>query len=217
MLELTEPEGAPGALAEAMVGYLDGDPRAYARLHRLLAPRLGRLLRRLTRDGDVAEDLAQVTLLKGHLARERFFFSGAPEDRAVLAWYFSIARNTGLDYLRQRSRQARGGGFEGHEGGAERAWEEIADPESGIEAVVIAREEEASIIARVQAALAALPAGQREVVELHKLQGMSMAEVAERLAIREGAVRVRAHRAYKALAAWLTPVASFMGLIGGGS
>jgi RNA polymerase sigma factor (sigma-70 family) len=81
----------------------------------------------------------------------------------------------------------------------------------------MARNFDPEMAARVQAALAALPAGQREVVELHKLQGMSMAEVAERLAIREGAVRVRAHRAYKALAAWLTPVASFMGLIGGGS
>jgi RNA polymerase sigma-70 factor (ECF subfamily) len=57
----------------------------------------------------------------------------------------------------------------------------------------------------VRDAIARLPAGQREVVELHKLRGMSMAEVAERLRLREGAVRVRAHRAYKALARLLAP------------
>ena len=55
-------------------------------------------------------------------------------------------------------------------------------------------------IERVRVAIAQLPSGQREVVELHKLQGMSMAQVSQRLQIREGAARVRAHRGYKALA-----------------
>ena len=59
--------------------------------------------------------------------------------------------------------------------------------------------------ARAFAALAQLPAGQREIVELHKFQGLSMSEIATRLKIREGAVRVRAHRAYKALARWHAP------------
>ena len=61
------------------------------------------------------------------------------------------------------------------------------------------------IAKRVHAALAGLPAAQREIVEMHKLAGLSMAEIATRLQIREGAVRVRAHRAYKALARALGP------------
>jgi RNA polymerase sigma-70 factor (ECF subfamily) len=36
---------------------------------------------------------------------------------------------------------------------------------------------------------------------------MTMAEIAERLQVREGAVRVRAHRAYRALARLLQPKA----------
>ena len=53
---------------------------------------------------------------------------------------------------------------------------------------------------RVRAAIEQLPPGQREVLTMHKLQGMTMAQVAEALQIREGAVRVRAHRGYKNLA-----------------
>jgi DNA-directed RNA polymerase specialized sigma24 family protein len=45
---------------------------------------------------------------------------------------------------------------------------------------------------------------------------MSMAQVAERLQLREGAVRVRAHRAYKALARLMsrTPIDAFVVLVG---
>ena len=47
-----------------------------------------------------------------------------------------------------------------------------------------------------------------------------MADIAQRLAVREGAVRVRAHRAYKALARLLEPkslagIAFLLGLQGG--
>ncbi|MCA9563336.1 MAG: RNA polymerase sigma factor, partial [Myxococcales bacterium] len=41
--------------------------------------------------------------------------------------------------------------------------------------------------------------GQREVIVLHKLQGMSMEDVAEKLGIGLSATKVRAHRGYKQL------------------
>ena len=40
---------------------------------------------------------------------------------------------------------------------------------------------------------------------MHKLSGMPMAEISDRLGVRPGALRVRAHRAYKALARMLSP------------
>ena len=76
----------------------------------------------------------------------------------------------------------------------------VIDQAADIEASIAKEEHAREIIDRVRGAVAQLPEGQRAVVEMHKLQGMSMAEVADRLAIQEGAVRVRAHRAYKALA-----------------
>jgi RNA polymerase sigma-70 factor (ECF subfamily) len=69
----------------------------------------------------------------------------------------------------------------------------------------VAAQREQQIVDDVRAAIAQLPATQREVVEMHKLRGMSMADIATRLQVREGAVRVRAHRAYKALARLLEP------------
>lgn len=38
---------------------------------------------------------------------------------------------------------------------------------------------------------------------MHKLDGMTMAEISEQLGVREGTLRVRAHRGYKALAGML--------------
>jgi RNA polymerase sigma-70 factor (ECF subfamily) len=35
---------------------------------------------------------------------------------------------------------------------------------------------------------------------MHKLEGKTMAEISEELGVREGTLRVRAHRGYKALA-----------------
>ena len=51
----------------------------------------------------------------------------------------------------------------------------------------------------VQAAIDALPEGQRAVVHLHYFEGLTFAEVATAIGITEGAAKVRAHRAYERL------------------
>lgn len=185
-----------------MERYIDGDPQAFSRLHGRLQPRLRAFLIKLVRDEAAVDDLVQLTLLKAHLARERFELQGGDPDGAVQGWYFAICRNVAMDYLRGKYRgdQRRAGtDAEGD------PLDGLADAGPDPEQVGVAVEREAEIVQRVRDAIARLPAGQREVVELHKLRGMSMAEVAERLQVREGAVRVRAHRAYKALARLLMP------------
>ena len=191
----------PG-LAALMDRYLDGDQRAFGQLHAALSPRLRGLLAKLVRDNATAEDLLQATLLKAHLARDGFVVRGPHPDAAVQAWYTTIARNLALDHLRgqvrERKRRA--------EPGEDRdPIQEIATDLPSIEEWQVDRDPAAEITRRVHEALAQLPTAQREVVELHKLAGLSMAEISERLQIREGAVRVRAHRAYKALARVLGP------------
>ena len=52
-------------------------------------------------------------------------------------------------------------------------------------------------------ALASLPSQQREAVELIQLQGLSVAEAALRAKASPGALKVRAHRGYRALRAIL--------------
>jgi RNA polymerase sigma-70 factor (ECF subfamily) len=195
--------------------YLDGDERAFCALHAALAPRLKSFLVHLVRDSAAADDLVQATWLKAHLARERFEAQGPSRDGAVQAWYFTIARNLALDWLRGQGRERRR--REPDDGNRDPV-AQLADADPTPEAQHLDRAREQEIADRVQAALAQLPQSQREIVELHKLQGMSMAEIAARLQIREGAVRVRAHRAYKALARWLGPAmqAAIVMFVGGG-
>lgn len=179
--------------------YGDGDPRAFSRLHAALSPRLRGYLMKLVRDEAAVDDLLQLTFLKAHLARERFRVQGGDPDGAVQGWYFAIARNVAMDHLRHRGRQDRRR-VDLHDDGRDF---DPRDESASVEELALDLERSEEIVAQVRAAIADLPDKQREVVELHKLRGMSMAEVAERLAIREGAARVRAHRGYKALARML--------------
>jgi RNA polymerase sigma-70 factor (ECF subfamily) len=52
-------------------------------------------------------------------------------------------------------------------------------------------------------ALSQLPPSQREAVELIHLEGLSVAEAADRAGTTPGALKVRAHRGYRALRALL--------------
>lgn len=204
-------------LYRLMEAYIDGDKRSFVRLHARLAPRLRGFLVTLVRDDAAADDLVQLALLKAHLARERFALQGGDPDGAVQGWYFAIARNVAMDFLRDKYRTQKrrvAGALQSDGATSERVSDRVSDLVSNLvdgsptpEELGTRLESEREIIEDVRAAIARLPPGQREVVELHKLRGMSMAEVAERLQVREGAVRVRAHRAYKALARLLGPKA----------
>ena len=69
-----------------------------------------------------------------------------------------------------------------------------------LEKLVAQPEQEKAVQAqRVHAAVDQLPDAQRQVIELHWFQGIPMREVADALGASHSAVKVRAHRAYKAL------------------
>jgi RNA polymerase sigma-70 factor (ECF subfamily) len=189
-------------LYDKMARYVDGDRRAFLELYDLLSPRIRGFLMKLVRSDSVVDDLLQVTMLKAHLARERFTLQGGHPDGAVQGWYFAIARNVAMDHLRQASRSERR--MVSRSDGSQDHVANLSDGAPSLEEIATHSEEETEIIEKVREAIAKLPPGQREVVELHKLKGLSMAQVASRLAIREGAVRVRAHRGYKALARLLS-------------
>jgi RNA polymerase sigma-70 factor (ECF subfamily) len=184
-----------------MERYVDGDRRAFELLHTALSGRLRGFLLKLVHDEAACDDLLQLTLLKAHLARDRFRVPGGDPDGAVQAWYFAIARNVAMDFLRDRHRTKKrsASGDDADPVGT------LPDPSPTAQEHGESVEAEQQIVEEVRAAIAQLPPKQREVVELHKLRGMSMADIASRLQVREGAIRVRAHRAYKALARLLQP------------
>lgn len=194
------PIAAPksGKLHRWMEAYVDGDNVAFQKLHGALKPRLRARLSRMVRDPAAVDDLVQLTFLRAHAARDRFASLPERADRAVEGWYLSIARNVALDHLRHSYRRDRRHDNMVAKGDVSGMGVSAAVPNA--EELRIDRESGDALARRVRDAIEQLPPGQREVVKLHKLRGMSMADIGERLNVRPGALRVRAHRAYKALA-----------------
>ena len=156
--------------------------------------RLYYLLLRLVGDPHEAESLVQETFLQAALSLERF------EGRAKAStWLRAIALNLSRSHRRKAARCR-----PLDPDGLERVQEATPSGAGSPERVAI-RRDEARLVRR---ALDRLPAPYREVVTLRDLDGLSTREVAGRLGVAEGAVRVRLHRARQALAALLAPYAA---------
>jgi RNA polymerase sigma-70 factor (ECF subfamily) len=180
----------------AMDRYAQGDESAFAVLYDGLAPRLYGYLLRQTRDRARAEELVQQTFFQIVRARGSF-----EPNAAVLPWAFAIARRLNIDSIRRTKREVLA--------------EVDVDPPSGdrVDAVAAAGParpddwaQAKRTAARIQAELLRLPEAQRVAFELLKQDGLSVAEAAQVLGTTVSAVKLRAHRAYRALRAVLGDV-----------
>jgi RNA polymerase sigma-70 factor (ECF subfamily) len=163
-----------------MAAAQDGDAAAYETLLREISPGLRVFVNARLRDTGAAEDVVQNVLLSLHRARHTY-----QPSRPFGPWLRAIARNATLDALRARGR---------------RAERETALPD--VERVADEREPsraDAPLSARMSRALADLPPAQREAVELIHVRELSAAEAAEQAGVSVSALKVRAHRGYKAL------------------
>lgn len=158
-----------------------GDDEAYRRLLLLLAARLRVVVRRglvaAGRSPADCEDVVQEALLAMHLKRDTW-----DPTQPIEPWVRAIARYKLVDHLRRR-------GFHDH-----------LDID-GLAGSLTATEPDAAAAIDSQRLLAGLPERQRRIVEEISLEGRRAGEVATRLGMSEGAVRVALHRALKALAA----------------
>lgn len=205
-LRAATPTAALARPAARMEAYLRGDDHALTTLFRVLAPRLRRFLQTRIDDADMVEDVVQQTFIKAHLGRHAFrarATDGRHSDDAIVAWFLAIARNTAIDGLRSERRHQRGRVHEGDAG--ESCVDECASDMPDPEQLHIDAQSDIAVREQVRAAVGRLPPSQRDVVLLHKLEGLSMQQVAQRLHVMPGAARVRAHRAYLALHALLQP------------
>lgn len=204
----------PSPHANQMDAYLRGDDHALATLFRLLAPRIRRVVQTRIDDPDLVDDIVQLTFVKAHRGRHAFrarLVEGevdqrdeARRDDAVIAWYLAIARNTAVDGVRSerrhQQRRVRATASQRAVDAVAEPYDDLPSPDLDPESLAIEAESRTSERQRVRAAIDALPTSQRDVVVLHKLDGLPMQVVADRLHVRPGAARVRAHRAYLALA-----------------
>ena len=159
-----------------------GDEQAFAVLWRDLQPAVLRYLRVAV--PVAAEDLAAdtwISVIRG-LAR----FRG--DEQNFRAWVFTAARHRAMDWRRQAVRRPV----------ASLPVELLAErpaPDDPVAAVLEAQSTQASL-----ALLAELPADQAEELALRVLGGLGVAEVAQIVGKRPGAVRVLAHRGLRRLA-----------------
>jgi RNA polymerase sigma-70 factor (ECF subfamily) len=176
-------------LVELMVAAQAGDGRAYEDVLQAIAEIVRRVARRRGFLGaDELDDVVQDVLLSVHTVRATY-----DHNRPFLPWLYSIIRNRLADRARAHGRStareivcedldvtfpAADTKFPG---------EEYGDPQA------------------LHAAIATLPRGQREAVELLKLKGMSLKEAATATGTSIGALKVATHRAMIALRRILAP------------
>lgn len=167
-----------------MAAAQDGDAMAYERLLQELLPEVRSQVRRRLSDAANAEDVVQNALLAIHRSRHTY----RPE-RPFGPWMRAVVRNAFLDHARVRARRAE------REVPLDATPEPADEPKDWIEGQRLSPD--------LERALASLPPAQREAVELIQLQGLSVAEAAVKAGVSTSAVKVRAHRGYRALRARL--------------
>jgi RNA polymerase sigma-70 factor (ECF subfamily) len=132
---------------------------------------------------DALDDVVQETLLTVHRVRHTY-----DPSRSYDAWLAAIASRRAIDALRSHGRRDR---REVHD---ELALDLAPDRDDAS-----ADGERAQEAARLRAAIAELPPGQRQAVEELGLKEHSLAEAAEHTGRNTGALKVNLHRALKAL------------------
>jgi RNA polymerase sigma-70 factor, ECF subfamily len=175
----------------AMERYSNGDSAAFAEVYDAIAPRLLGFLINATRDRAVAEDLMQQTFLQIHRARGSFL-----RGAAVMPWALVIAKRLMIDGARRR--RVEQGLFLRAPADDERVMSApTATPAAG--ELLDARRLER----RIQRRLDSLPETQRTAFRLVKQEGLSLKRAAKVLGTSVAAVKLRTHRAYRALRAAL--------------
>ena len=165
-----------------MVAAQSDDARAYERLLLELRPHLRGLVSRRFHASDGLEDVVQNAFLSIHRARHTY----RPEQ-PFGPWVRAVARNAVIDHLRRRARRV----------SREVSMDAPGVPEPFIEP---AQAGQLAVLSQdLLRALAEIPAQQREAVELIQLRGLSVAEAAVRVGVSRGALKLRAHRGYRAL------------------
>jgi RNA polymerase sigma-70 factor (ECF subfamily) len=158
-----------------LLEYQQGDAAAAAGLVRTVSPGFARLCLSQGDSPQDVDDILQDIWLRVHRARHTYR-PGAP----AVPWLYAIARHARLDARRRRER------FRGRELQTD-VLPEVAAPKPEFGSTPMPD------------ILACLPAAQREVLVMLKGCGMSLEEVARATSSTVGAVKQRAHRAYKRL------------------
>jgi RNA polymerase sigma-70 factor (ECF subfamily) len=152
----------------------DGDQAAFASLYDLLSPSVYGVVRRVLRDPSQAEEVTQEIFVEIWRQAARF----DPSRASVRTWAVMIAHRRAVDRVRSeqshRDRQASVG-----------AASLDIPPTPEDDAI------DADDRSRARAAMAALPAAQREALELAFYDGLTHVQIADQLGVALGTVKTR--------------------------
>lgn len=164
-----------------MVAAQRGNADSYGLLLNDIGPMVMNLIRRRVPDAEERHDVYQDVLVAVHRARHTY-----EPARPLEPWLFTIARHVISD--RERRRNVR------------RSRELlVAEAPSG------AAPADAHARVDFEQALRALPRDQRDAMILLHVDGLPLEAAARRAGTTRGALKVRAHRAFKALRLFLLP------------
>jgi RNA polymerase sigma-70 factor (ECF subfamily) len=166
--EDTDAESWSAHLREIAVSH---SKERFSELFGYFAPRLKSYFMRLGQKAEMAEDLAQETMLT--VWRKADLFD--PSRASAATWIFTVARNLRIDRLRREKNPADAAEF----------YEFAPEPTPGETTLLAERER------RARTALEALSREQREVIRLAFFEERSHAEISEALRIPLGTVKSR--------------------------
>jgi RNA polymerase sigma-70 factor (ECF subfamily) len=164
-----------------MVAAQNGDSASYEKLLRELLPHVRRHVQWRIFNASAVDDVVQNVFVSLHRARATY----RPE-RPFLPWINAVTRNAVVDAIRESARR----------GQREISLEADGVPEPAIEA---AEPHVDALSAELEGALEQLPAAQRQAVLMIHVEGLSIAEASARVGVSKSALKVRAHRGYRAL------------------
>jgi RNA polymerase sigma factor (sigma-70 family) len=166
----------------ALVAFSQHDPEAVRALYLQYGRLVYAVAYRVLGRRDLAEDASQQTFLRAWQAADRI-----DVDRDPAAWLATIAKRAAIDIARREAR---------------RPASAIDDVSPHDRAVVSLPPELGTLDAvwRVRRAIDELAPDEAAIVRLQHLDGMTHAEVAEKLGVPLGTVKSRSHRAHQKLA-----------------
>jgi RNA polymerase sigma-70 factor (ECF subfamily) len=186
-VEIRSAGGSASRFDGLMQRYAAGEARAFTELYEELSPVLRRFCRRLSRRRSDADDLLQDTFLRLHRHRSSYV-----PGTTLVSWILTIARSAHVDMRRHGRRDSVMCLLAGDAGSrVEGKVPAASDPESEVSAQVC--------LAAVKGEIDQMSTTLRTAYLLFRQEGLSVAQIAERLGTTGDAVKQRVHRAEQQL------------------
>ncbi len=188
--------------AEVIRRVLAGDKEAFSKLQNKYKYIVSAIVRKVIRDEDDVDDLTQEAFIKAYRALQSFNF-----DYAFSSWLYKIASNACIDFLRKKKYYTISLSRPLDPDNPDYIFE-VEDTNS-LPDIELIKNERAEV---VEAAIADLPEKYRTIINLRHSEELDYAEIAEKLNLPLGTVKVNLFRARKMLGIALRKHASLFDL-----